>query len=160
MYPCACFQKYLNWTILRHPALYIFMDAFQGSYKQKPFYLRSFPAIFMMAQFTNMLIFSSFGIEQYYAAASLNLLMLILLIAIVRPYKNKWHNVITPTLFCSASICYIYIVFAIYSAITVQIPSIWAFLLECVVSIGYLVPTLYGLLLFFCKSFQLQLSLS
>ena len=151
VYPCVCFQKCLNWTGLRHPALYIFMDAFQGSYKHKPFYLRSFPAIFMMAQFTNMLIFSSFGIEQYYATASLNLLMLILLIAIVRPYKNKWHNVITPTLFCSASICYIYIVFAIYSAITVQIPSIWAFLLQCVVSIGYLVPTLYGLLLFICK---------
>ena len=148
LYPCAYFQKFLNWTGLRHPGLSIFMDAFQGSYKHKPFYLRSFPAIFLMAQFTNLLILSSFVIEQYMAAASLNLLVLILLIAIIRPYKNKWHNLITLTLFSSVSIGYIYFVIVIYSAITVQIRHIWAFFLQCVCCTGILVPSFYGLLLF------------
>ena len=59
LYPCACFQKCLNWTGLRHPTLSIFMDVFQGSYKHKPFYFLSFPAIYMIAQLTNFLIFST-----------------------------------------------------------------------------------------------------
>ena len=148
LYPFACFQKCLNWTGLRHPALCIFMDAFQGSYKHKPCYLRSFPAIYLIAHFTNLLILSSLGIEQYFAAASLNLLMVILMIAIFRPYKNKWHSVITLTLLSSVSIAYYYFVFVIYSAITVQIPYIWAVFLEGVYSIGFLVPALYGMFLF------------
>ena len=107
-HPCACFQKFLNfWTGLRHPALFIFMDAFQGSYRQKPSYLRSFPAIYFMAQFTNLLILATFGIELYHATASLNFLVIIILIAIARPYKNKWHNVTTLTLFSSVFIGYL-----------------------------------------------------
>ena len=157
LYPRACFQNCLNWTGLRHPALCIFMDAFQGSYKGKPFSSRFFPAIFLMAKFTNMLILSSFGIEQYFAAASLNLLMVILIIAIFRPYKIKWHNVITLILFSSVSIAYIYFVPIRYMAIAVQIPSIWVVVLECVYCIGFLIPHYMDCFSLFEESYQLQL---
>ena len=114
-HPCACFHKFLNfWTGLRHPALSIFMDAFQGSYKYKPFYLRSIPAIYFIAQFTNLLILATFEIELYHATASLNLMVIIILIAIARPYKSKWHNVTTLMLFSSVFIGYICNVFNIY----------------------------------------------
>ena len=78
---------------MRHLALSIFMDAFQGSYKYKPFYLHSIPAIYFIAQFTNLLILATFGIKLYHATSSFNLMVIIILIAIARPYKNKWHNV-------------------------------------------------------------------
>ena len=110
-HPCACFNF---WTGVRHPALSIFMDAFQGSYKYKPFYLRSIPAIYFIAQFTNLFIQATFDIELYHSTASLNLMVIIILIAIARPYKNKWHNVTTLMFFSSAFIGYICLAFNIY----------------------------------------------
>ena len=110
VYPCACFQKCLNWTGLRHPTLSIFMDVFQGSYKHEPFYFRFYPAVFMMAQLINLLIFSTLGYKYYHAAASLMLIVIILLVAIARPFKNKRHNIITLAMFVALFIsCFTFI---------------------------------------------------
>ena len=148
VYPFACFQKCLNWTRLRHPALTILMDAFQGSYKYKPFYLRSFPAIYLMAKFNNLLIFLSFGFELYHATASLNLMVIILLVAIARPYKSEWHNVTTLTLFSSVCIAYICLSFNIYINLLIATPARWLQFIEYLSYSGYLVPPLYGLIFF------------
>ena len=148
-HPFACFQKFLNfWTGLRHPALSIFMDAFQGSYKHKPSYLRSFPAIYFMAQFTNLLILATFGIELYHATASLNLFVIILLIAIARPYKDKWHNVTTFTLFNSVFIGYICTVYNIYVNLAIETPARWLFFILYLNYIAVSTPPLYGLIIF------------
>ena len=146
VYPCACFQKCLNWTGMRHPALSIFMDAFQGCYKHKPSYLCSFPTIYLMAQFTNLFILTIFGIELYYATASLNLMVIIVLIAIARPYKNKWHNVTTLMLFCSVFIGYICGVFYLYINVIIETPASWLYFIESLGISGFLVPPLYGLI--------------
>ena len=148
VYPCACFQNCLNWTGMRHPALSIFMDAFQGCYKHKPSYLRSFPVIYLMAQFTNLLILATFDIELYHATASLNLMAIIILIAIARPYKNKWHNVTTLTLFSSSFVGYIYIVFYIYVNVIVETPARWLLFIQYLSISGLLVPPFYGLIVF------------
>ena len=148
VYPCTCFQKCLNWTGMRHPALTILMDAFQGSYKYKPFYLRSFPAIYLMAQYINLQILATFGIELYHATASLNLMVLILLIAIARPYKNKWHNVTTLLLISSVCIGYICVSFQIYINIAIETPARWLRFIQYLSYIVYIVPTLYGSTLF------------
>ena len=146
-YSCACFQKFLNfWTGVRHPALFIFMDAFHGSYRDKPSYLRSFPAIYFMAQFTNLLILATFGIELYHATASLNLIVIILLIAIARPYKNKWHNVTTLTLFSSVLIGYICNVLKIYITIIIETPVRWLFFIQYLSYTVLFAPPLYGLI--------------
>ena len=148
-YPCVCFQKFLNfWTGLRYPALSIFMDAFQGSYKHKPSYLRSFPAIYFMAQFTNLLILATFGVELYHATASLNLIVIIILIAIARPYKNKWHNVTTLTIFSSVFIGYICTVFNIYINIAIETPARWLLFILYLSYIAFFAPPLYGLIVF------------
>ena len=148
VYPCACFQKCLNWTGLRHPALTILMDAFQGSYRHKPFYLRTFPAIYLMAKFNNLLIFLSFGFELYHATASLNLMVIIILIAIARPYKNKWHNVTTLLLLSSVCIGYICFSFNLYINLSIETPARWLQFIEYLSYSGYLVPPLYGLIVF------------
>ena len=124
LYPCACFQKCLNWTGLRHPALTILMDAFQGSYRHKPFYMNSFSAIYLMAQFNNLLIFSSLGIELYHATASINFMVIIMLIIIAKPYKNKWHNVTTLILLKSVYIGYIFSSFNIYINMAIKTPKL------------------------------------
>ena len=148
-YPCACFHKFLNfWTGLRHPALSIFMDAFQSSYKHKPSYLRSFPAIYLMAQFINLLILAIFGIELYHATASLNLMVIILLVAIARPYKKKWHNVTTLTLFSSVCIGYICTVFKIYINLAIETPASWLFFIQYLSYSVFFIPPLYGLIVF------------
>ena len=143
-YPCVCFQKFLNWTRLGHPALSIFMDAFHGGYKHKPFYLRSFPAIYMMAQLTNLLIFSSLGFEYYHAAASLMLIVIIILLTIGRPYRNKWHSVITVSLFSAIFIFYISLVIGLSHKILL---TAWFIFLYFSTWFGILVPPVYGLIL-------------
>ena len=143
-YPCACFQKCLNWTEVRHPALSIFMDAFQGSYKYKPFYLRSFPAVYMIVQFTNLLIFSSLGFEYYHAAASLTLMVIIISVAIARPYKNNRHNIITLVMFSSQFIFCISYVFFVGSPKI----KVWHFFLNFFIWVGVFVPPVYGSILF------------
>ena len=148
VYPCACFQKCLNWTGLRHPALSILMDAFHGSYRHKPFYMNSFPAIYLMVQFNNILILSSLGIELYHATASFNFMVIIILIAIARPYKSKWHNVTTLTLFSSVCIGYICFSFNIYINLSIQTPSRWLQFIQYLNYNGFLVPPLYGSVVF------------
>ena len=144
LYPCACFQKCLNWTGLRHPTLSLFMDAFQGSYQPEPFYLRSFPAVYMIAQLTNLLIFSTLGFEYYHAAASLMLMVIIFLVAIARPYKNKWHNFITLAMFSAAFISYSTFAFQLHGDVTIVT---WFFFLQCLTIVGLLFPLLYGLII-------------
>ena len=152
LYTCSCFQKCLNCTGLRHQALTTFMDAFQGCYKHKPYYLRSFPAIYLMAQVTNLMILVFFGIERYHSAASLNLMAIIILVAIARPYKNKWHNVIILTLFSSIFIAYITIVFQLTANITIEAVAVgWNTFLEYLSCAGSLFPLLYGLILILWK---------
>ena len=123
VYPCATFQKCLNWTGLRHPALTILMEAFHGSYRHKPFYLHSFPAIYLMVKFNNLLIFLSFEFELYHATASFNFMVIILLIAIARPYKNKWHDVTTLMLFSSVCIGHIFFSFNLYINLSIETPA-------------------------------------
>ena len=144
LYPCAGFQKCLNWTKLRYLALSTFMDAFHGYYKHKPFYLRSFPVIYMMAQFANLLIFSCFGFEYYYPMASLLLIVVIILVAIARPYKNKWHNVVTLAMFGAVFTSYITLFFDWKGDI--QIKG-WSDFLDCLIWVGAIIPGVYGLIL-------------
>ena len=144
LYPCICFQKFLNWTRLGYPTLCIFMNAFHGYYKHKPFYLHSFPAIYMMEQLTNLLIFSSLGFEYYHAAASLMLMVIIFLVAIGRPYRNKWHSMINLAFFSTTFICYISLVIQWSGNILL---NAWFIFLSSLTWFGILFPPVYGLIL-------------
>lgn len=147
LYTFKCSQKCLNRTGLQLQTLSTFMDAFQGSYKHKPYYLRSFPAIYSIGQFNNLLIFSCFGFKEYYSVASLNLMLIIILVAIARPYKNKWHNVITLSLFGAVFTAYICLVFQL-DVNSAEIQHSWRYVLVSLSYCGAFVPLLYGLIIF------------
>ena len=51
LYPCRCFQRFLNCLGLRCQTLHIFMDAFQGIYKIEPYDLKYFSALYFLLRF-------------------------------------------------------------------------------------------------------------
>ena len=51
LYPCRCFQRFLNCLGLRCQTLHIFMDTFQGIYKIEPYDLKYFSALHFLLRF-------------------------------------------------------------------------------------------------------------
>ena len=98
VYPCGCFHKCLNCCGVRSPALHVFMDAFQGSYRTQPRDLRYFSALYLLLRMLllaqphilpSYLMFFTTGILSIIAAA---------LVAAFQPYKVKAHNTIDSVL--------------------------------------------------------------
>lgn len=148
LYSCKRFHKCLDRIGLQHPTLATFMDAFQGSYKHEPYYLRSFPAIYFVVQFSNLLILACFRVEQYHQLAALNLMVIIILVATARPYKNVWHNMITLSLFSTAFVYSFSMVLQLNANILVVAGARWKYFLQCFTYVASFVPPLYGLILF------------
>ena len=99
LYPCHCFQRFLNSTRLHSQMLHTFMDAQQGCYKHRPRDFRFFPAIYLTMQIVNLLVFYFPGIIQYHTGASYMLILIIASLLITRPYKVKWHNTVNIVIF-------------------------------------------------------------
>ena len=99
IYPCRCFQRCLNCCKLRsRTTLHIFMDAFQGSYKTRPYDMRYFSAFYLFLRvlmlthaeiFLSQLTLYTSGIISLVSAA---------LIAFFQPYKVSAHNKIDSAL--------------------------------------------------------------
>ena len=96
VYPCRCFQRCLNRCRLRHQLLHTFMDAFQGHFKDGTNGTRDcrwFSALYLIVR---LLFLASLSTVYRYIFwvpidASTTLLLL-LLTAILRPYKSPVHN--------------------------------------------------------------------
>ena len=91
-YPCRCFHKCLECFRVRSPALHVFMDAFQGSYRTQPRDMRYFSAFYLLLRmlliaqpqiFTSTLMMYTSGILSIVASC---------VVAICQPYKVSSHN--------------------------------------------------------------------
>ena len=92
LYPCRCFQRVLNKYHLSSQTLYTFMDAFQGSFKNGTRDCRYFAAIYLM---TRVVLYLSLGISIItFTTSMMNgvLLVIIVLLAFFRPYKESLYN--------------------------------------------------------------------
>ena len=69
------------------------------------------------------------------------LMVIILLVAIARPYRSKWHNVITLAMFGAILISYITFAFEMNNNITILT---WNIFLNLLTWVGLSVPPLYG----------------
>ena len=98
MYPCMCFQKILSHFRLHPRFLYTLMDAFRGSYRLKPYCLQSFTAVYLLANFGSIFIYFFLENALYHSGKNFILVALLFLVALIAPYKNKWHNRINTTL--------------------------------------------------------------
>ena len=93
LYPMRCFQKYLTFFNLRCHALRVFMDAFQGHYKDGTDGTRDcryFAAVYPLFKITLFLVYTVTLSDLFYAVGTVGLVLLAMLIVIVQPYKVKF----------------------------------------------------------------------
>ncbi len=146
LYPCRWFQRCLNRTRLRLQVLHTFMDVLQGHYKTN---LRYFSGYFLVVQVSNLLIYLLMGPSQYHPMASYMLLIVVMSLALARPFKNKWHNIINTALFTALLVTYLSIVFQLESHVmgTISGNNILHTFLVSVMYIAILLPPMYGFIL-------------
>ena len=101
IYPTTCFQRCLNTCRLRSHALQIFVDTFQGHYKDSTEPgtrdCRWFAAVYFLARIT--VLFIIFGYSKNvmcFALTGLSTILLGIVMILIQPYKsvkaNKFHT--------------------------------------------------------------------
>ena len=96
-YPTACFQRFLNSHRLRSHALQVFVDAFQGHYKDgtEPgtHDCRWFAAVYSLARIIGLYVI--FGISEdalCYSLTGIMLVFFVIFMVIVKPYRSSVIN--------------------------------------------------------------------
>ena len=95
LYPCRCFQRLLNKYNLRAQALHMFMDAFQGCYKNGTNGTRDcryFAALYLITRVAvhMSLVFSSVFFTNSFSVAVLA--VVVFLLSYFHPYQKEVHN--------------------------------------------------------------------
>ena len=116
LYPMRCFQRCLGCCRVRWHALPIFIDAFQGCYKDGTNGTRDcryFAAAFLLARILLCIAFALNQTGMFYVAALFLLIPLAMAIVIVKPYKPRFstYNVVDSVivlimaLWCATATC-------------------------------------------------------
>ena len=96
VYPCRCFQRCLNRCRLRYQLLHTFMDAFQGHFKDGTNGTRDcrwFSALYLIVRLLFLATLSTIYRYIFWVPIGASIiLVLLLLTAILRPYKSPAHN--------------------------------------------------------------------
>ena len=122
LYPCQCFQRCLTHFRVRSLALKIFMDAFQGYYKDGTAGTRDcrFFAAIVLASRVLLFIMYAFTVNLYFwALTGIMFTMFGSTFIIFQPYKSSVYNVID-------SIMYLFIALWSFSFIILQIANLAA----------------------------------
>ena len=116
LYPMRCFHQCLSCCGVRWHALPIFIDAFQGCYKDGTNGTRDcryFAAAFLFVRILAFIIFALSPTGMFYGAVLLVLIPLVIAIVIIQPYKPRFstYNVVDSVLFlvlaltCATAVC-------------------------------------------------------
>ena len=96
LYPFQWFQKLLNMCHLNRHSLAVFMDAFQGIYKNradKGVERRYFAAIYFIFRIIiNVLFTLPLNFPALYTALTVTYVVLLIVVVVLRPYKNNFYN--------------------------------------------------------------------
>ena len=103
LYPMQCFQKCLNRCRWNCQALRIFMQCFQGCYRDRTdggFECRYFAALYPSFRLAGFILYGSLRNEVAFSALAIMLIVLAITIFVVQPYKNmfKWYNKVDATM--------------------------------------------------------------
>ena len=112
LYPCICFQKILNACKLRCQALHIFMDAFQGCYKNGTDGTRDcryFSAMYLLMRICFFIVIavtlsSSIYVGSFFVGVMFALFAI--LFTVVQPYKTPVYNVVDTVLVVTVALIY------------------------------------------------------
>ena len=97
LYPCQCFQRLLNKTNCNFIALRIFIDTFQGNYKDGTNNTRDyrfFAGVFFLTRFIMVAAFVFISYMLAMVTIGVIVTLLALSVAILRPQKSKIHYII------------------------------------------------------------------
>lgn len=111
LYPCRCFQRLLPCTRLR--CLHTFMDAFQGAYRngtEGTLDCRYFAAVYLVLRIAIFVTYSLTSNVYYYSVVEALLIGVVMLIAILRPYKQPVYNTLDITLILVVDLMYFLVV--------------------------------------------------
>jgi len=116
LYPMRFFQRCLDCCGVRWHALHIFIDAFQGCYKDGTDGTRDcrfFSTALVIARVLPFIVFAICPIELFYGGAQIVFITLAMMIAIMQPYKSQFsvYNavdsvlVLLVALWCTTAVC-------------------------------------------------------
>ena len=96
LYPCQCFQRCLNYCGIQCQVLHVFMDTFQGSYKDGSngtCDCRWFAALYLILRIVPLFVFILVGPSTFvlYPVALL-FMAVVFLTAVFHPHKSPFHN--------------------------------------------------------------------
>ena len=98
LYPCQCFQRCLNYCRIRYQTLHIFMDSFQGCYKNRASNTcdcRWFAVLYLMIRIALIAVYGILPSSNFVIIWVIFLVLLLLfLLAVFHPYKSPIHNTI------------------------------------------------------------------
>ena len=110
LYPCRCFQRFLNKCTFQCHLLHMFMDVFQGGYKDGTngtSDCRYFAAAYFMVRIA-IFVFFSLTLSAVYLTLVLTLFILLAIsVALVRPYKSNVYNIVDSILLLMPAFSYI-----------------------------------------------------
>ena len=121
LYPCRCFQRFLNRYHLSSPALHTFMDTFQGGFKDGTNGTRDcryFAAFYLIFR---VILYLSLGISIVtFNTSMMNCILLVAVVAlsIFQPYKDSLYN--------KLDICFLVLLMAMVSCVYIfQTHATW-----------------------------------
>ena len=95
LYPCRWFQKCLNFCKFQSQSLHIFMDAFQGCYKDGTNGSRDcrwFAGLYLFARILLMVFLGATLSQFVLPLVGCVALVVLFLTAVLQPYKSNFHN--------------------------------------------------------------------
>ena len=99
VYPCRCFQRCLNRSGCTCCVLHVFMDTFQGVYKEEPLDCRYFASFYLFLRCMNIVLYISTRNAIYYSGATILFTVALLLLVIFKPYKRSIRNTVDFVIF-------------------------------------------------------------
>ena len=88
--------------------LYIYMDAFLGPYRNESRYFSLFATVYIILRIINLILFSLADATLYFFYAGYVFILVLVLLAVVRPYRNWWQNFVDVALLLSISTNYLF----------------------------------------------------
>ena len=108
LYPCRCFQRFLNSCHLRRQALHMFMETFQGCYKDGTNGTRDcryFSAVYLITRIAAYLSLRFTSVYFTNPLLTAVLVIIVLLLSGFHPYKKMFYNQLDTFFFSILLIC-------------------------------------------------------
>ncbi len=95
VYPMRCFQRILNFCGLNRHFLRVFMDIFQGDFKDGTNGTRDcryVAALYLLGRILCFVVYGLVWSDYIWSVLAYSLLSMSIFIILVQPYKNPWYN--------------------------------------------------------------------